>query len=215
MNTTSVTPLQASASLPETWSLESERSVICAALTESRGDIAREIASQLMSTDFYDESHQNIWRCYSSLADAGVAHDVSAVLDTSKKLGLFAGGAQYLLDLLRDDAIATNSDLAVRSSAKRVKDFSILRTFIDTLKTATALAESGTQTHEDVTTYVSDALENIRSANSMRSSGPLHVMHYVAAVAEQVEMRMNGEVPQNIVTSGFSGLDEMIGRAHV
>lgn len=192
------------------WSMESERMVICAALTESRGAVMREIAGQLLSTDFFEDAHQSIWRCRSSLADAGVAHDVTAVLDTAKKLGLFVGGAEYVMELLRDDALGTNSDLAVRAAAKRIKDFSILRTFTGTLETATALAKSGSQTHEDVISYVSDSLENIRSANQLRNSGPLHVMHYVAAVTEQVEMRMSGEEPQNCVTSGFGSIDHLI-----
>lgn len=194
---------------PAAWSLESEKSLIAAALTESRATVMRELSSQVVSTDFFEETHQNIWRCYSSLADAGVANDVAAVLDSAKRLGLFVGGVEYLLGLVRDDTLASSSDLALRASAKRVKDFSILRTFTDTLKTATTLAESGSQGHEEVISYVSDALENIRSMTSVRSTGPLHIMHYVAAATEQTEMRLDGNAPLNAVTSGFHNMDNM------
>ena len=196
-----------------TWSSESERSLICAALTETRSAVMREISNQVISTDFFEDAHQNIWRCRSSLADAGVAHDVPAVLDTAKKLGLFVGGADYLLSLVRDDALGTSSDLALRGAAKRVKDFSILRTFTETLETATTLAKSGTQTHEDVMSFVSDSLENLRSANVLRTSGPMHIMHYVAAVCEQVEMRLSGESPEDTVSMGFDSLDRLTGGA--
>lgn len=210
-NTTSVTKSteRTMAAPPLTFSLESERSVICAGLTESKSEVTREIAAQLLSTDFYEEAHQNIWRVRCSLADAGVAHDVAAVMDTAKKLGLFLGGAEYVVGLATDDALSTASDLALRAASKRIKDFSILRTVIDSLGTAKALAESGSQSHEEVVGYISDFVENIRTTNQMRATGPMHIMHYVAAVAEQVEMRLNGEAPTNCVTWGFGSVDRM------
>jgi replicative DNA helicase len=192
------------------WSIGSERTLLCAALTESRSDVIREIGAQLMATDFYEETHQNLWRCRTSLADAGVAHDMAAVMDSATKLNLFLGGSDYVLGLISDETLKVSSDLALKSAAKRVKDYSILRVFTETLKTATQLSESGTQSHEDLIGFVSDSIENIRSSNSIRGSGPMHIMHYVAAVTEQVEMRLNGEMPQNTVTTGFSELDQLI-----
>ncbi|WP_371436275.1 replicative DNA helicase [Polaromonas sp.] len=192
-------------------SVESEQALIAAALDESRGEVMQEITSALLATDFFEEAHQNIWRCRSSLADAGVAHDVAAVLDTGKKLGLFLGGPEYVMGLLHDDALKTSSDLALRASAKRVKDFSIMRIFTETLATAQGLALSGTQSHEEVISFVSDSIENLRSANATRNSGPMHVMHYVAGVIDQVILRMDGQVPTNTVPFGFSQIDDLTG----
>lgn len=192
-------------------SVESEQALIAAALDESRREVMQEITSMLMATDFFEEAHQNIWRCRSSLADAGVAHDVAAVLDTGRKLGLFLGGPEYVMGLLHDDALKTGSDMALRASAKRVKDFSIMRTFTETLTTAQGLAMSGTQSHEEVIAFVSDSIENLRSANATRSSGPMHVMHYVAGVLDQVLMRMDGQVPTNTVPFGFLKVDDLTG----
>ena len=193
------------------WSLESEKSLICACLLETRGDIVREISAQLMSTDFYEEAHQNIWRCRSSLADAGVAHDVAAVVDSAGRLGLFLGGIEYVMELLHDEVLKTNSDLAIRAASKRVKDFSILRTFTQTLETALALSNTGQSTHEELIDYVGDSIENIRATAETGTTGPMPVMHYVAAVCDQIEMRLGGEEPGNTVTTGFFGLDKLTG----
>lgn len=192
------------------WSLESERGLLCAALNENRADVIREISAHLLATDFYEEVHQNVWRCRSSLADAGVAHDMAAIMDCARKLGLFLGGSDYVLNLAQDETLKVISDLALHASAKRVKDYSGTRAFIETLDTASVLARSGTQTHEELVGYVSDAIENIRSASDTRSSGPVHIMQYVAAVIEQIGMRMDGEAPQNAVTTGFDDVDHMI-----
>lgn len=193
------------------WAIESEQNLISAALTESRAEIVREVSPQLSANDFFDETHQNIWRCRSSLADAGVAHDVAAVIDTAKKLGLFLGGTEYVMGLLHDEALKTTSDLAIRASAKRVKDYSIQRTFMATLLDAQTLAAGGTSTAQDVIAFVADSIENIRNSESFRTSGPMHVMHYVTGVIEGVSMRMDGEEPSTSVTTGFTGLDNRIG----
>lgn len=193
------------------WSLESEKSLLCACLTESRGEIMREISALLMSTDFFDSNHQNIWRCRTSLADAGVAHDVTAILDTANRLGLHLGGAPYVMGLVQDEVLKTNSDLALRAAAKRVKDFSILRSFTDTLSTGIALAQGGQTSHEELLTYVSDSIENIRASSQAGASGPMPVMHFVAAVCDQIEMRLEGKEPENAVTTGFASVDQHIG----
>jgi replicative DNA helicase len=192
------------------WSIGSERALLCGALTEKRSDVIREIGAQLMASDFYEETHQNLWRCRTSLADAGVAHDMASVMDCATKLNLFLGGTDYVLGLVNDEALKVSSDLALKSAAKRVKDYSILRTFTETLKTATQLSESGTQSHEEVMGFVGDSIENIKSSSLVRSSGPMHIMHYVAAATEQVEMRLNGEAPANTVTTGFAGIDHLL-----
>lgn len=192
------------------WSLASERLLICAALSESRADIIREISNQLVATDFFEESHINIWHCRSSLADAGVAHDLASVVDTAKKLGLFIGGADYVLGLMRDPTLQVSSDLTLKSAAKRVKDFAARRSLLDALQAAVQMGGDDTQSHETIMGFVSDTLENIKQQDMVRRTGPVHVMHAVAAVTEQIEMRLNGEVPQNITTTGSDALDRLI-----
>lgn len=170
-----------------------------------------EVDSMLMPTDFFEEVHQNIWRCRSALYNAGVPHDVAAVLDSGKKLGLNLGGAEYVMGLLHDDALKTMSQMSLSASARRVKDFSNMRCFTETLATAQTLALSGTQGIEDVLTFVADSIENIRSANVSRNSGPTQMVHYVSGVLEQVVMRLDGQEPTNTVPFGFSRIDDITG----
>lgn len=189
-------------------SLESEKRVLCAALTESRSNDMREISAQLLPTDFSDEAHQTIWRCRTSLADAGAAHDVTAVLDSARRLNLFFGGTEYVMGLATDDALATSSQLALRAAAKRIKDFSILRSLRESLQSSLALIDSGSESHESVTSYVSDSLENIRATNMLRSCGPMHVMHFVDQAIERVEQRLDGGPSISSVSTGFAGVDK-------
>lgn len=192
-------------------SIESEQALIAACLDSARDDVMHKIDSMLMPTDFFEEAHQNIWRVRSSLASAGVPHDVVAVLDAGKKMGLFLGGPEYVMGLLHDDALKTMSPLSLSASACRIKDFSQLRAFTDTLATAQSLALGGTQSVDEILTYVADSIQNIRSSNASRNAGPMAIMQYVAGVLDQVVMRLEGEEPTNTVMFGFSSLDEKTG----
>lgn len=194
----------------QNFSLESEKVVISAALNELRADVMREVGLQILASDFHEEAHQNLWRCHTTLVDAGAAHDVTAVMDSARKLSLFFGGVEYVVGLATDDALATSSEMAIRAAARRIKDYSISRQLQDSLSTALQLIESGTESHEGVANYVSDTLENIRAMNTLRASGPTHVMDYVSSAIEQVEQLLDGKAPTSSVSTGYKSIDQMI-----
>ena len=196
--------------MPGLFSLESERAILCAALDESRANIVREIATQISANDFYEEAHQNIWNCWSSLMDAGVAHDVASIAASARRLAVFVGGPDYLLSLAKDEILRTSSDLALQAASRRIKDLSLTRYLTSTLQSTVSLAMSGQSSLEDLTTLVNDGLEFVRSAATLRSNGPVHIAHYVSAVTEQIDMRSSGQEPTNTVTSGNEELDRLI-----
>lgn len=171
----------------------------------------RLIASSLAATDFFHQAHQNIWQVRSSLSDAGVPCDVTAVIDAAKKFQLDLGGTEYVMGLLQDDVLKTTSEVALQASAKRIKEFSVRRTFRETLVSALSLTDGGTQSCEDVMTFVDDSIQNVKSGMAANSAGPKHVMHFVSAVIDQVAMRMDGEAPNDSVMTGFQGLDRITG----
>lgn len=204
-NKSSETPVSAN------WSRESEELLLVAALDESRAGVIQLIAAQLLHSDFFEPAHQNLWQCRGVLADAGVAHDLSAIMDSAKRLNLFVGGAEYVVGLRTNDAMRTASDLALNGAAKRVKDYSILRTVQETLQTSNDAAIAGTQPYEEIMEFVEDSFSGIRKKNDARARGAQHVMHYVSGVIEQVEMRMSGSKPDNVVGTGFGRLDMLTG----
>ncbi len=208
---TTATPLILNQTDSVNKSLESEQALIAACLDSSRSEMMFEIESLLTASDFSEPAHQNIWRCRTSLSDAGVPHDVAAVLDAGKKLGLDLGGVEYVMKLLHDDALKTMSALSLSASARRVKDFASMRSFAETMLEAQSRTMSGAYNYEEVMSYVSDSIENLRASNAARSSGPAPLMQYVAAVLDQVAMRMDGEEPTNTVPFGFERLDNITG----
>ncbi|MBQ0916906.1 replicative DNA helicase [Hydrogenophaga aromaticivorans] len=192
------------------FSPESERSILVAALNEKRGELCRELMLQLGADDFYEEAHRNIWRCRSSLENAGVAHDISAVLDSARRMGLFVGGGpDFILKLVRDEALSAASDLSIRAAAARVKELSTLRQLTSALQSTLHLAQSGMHSCDEIVVMASDAVELARSSGNSKSQGPMHVMHYVASLTEQLVQRMEGSAPENVVPTGFAGLDDL------
>lgn len=192
-------------------SIESEKGLISAAFDPEREGILREISSQLGADDFSEPAHQHLWRIRMQLADAGVPHDVTAVLDAARRLQLEVGGADYVISLRRDEVLGTIGDLSLTAAAKRVKDLSLLRSFMATLQTALDIGKTGSRSHEEVLGYVADAIESARSDSAIKSSGPSHVMNFVALVAEQVQMRIEGQAPENVTSTGLAGLDRLTG----
>jgi replicative DNA helicase len=192
-------------------SIESEKGLISAAFDPAREGIIKEIAGQLGADDFSEPAHQHLWRIRMQLADGGVPHDVTAVLDAARRLQLEIGGADYVLSLRRDEVLGTIGDLSLTAAAKRVKDLSLLRSFMGTLQTALDLGKTGARSHEEVLGYVADAIESARSDSAIKSTGPSHVMNFVALVAEQVQMRIEGRAPDNVTSTGLAGLDRLTG----
>lgn len=202
-------PLGATASPPMS-SIDSERQILCAALDEKRSELIRELSASISADDFCDEAHQNTWRIRCALEDAGVAHDLTSIIASANRSNSFVGGPDYLVDLVTQDWIRASSDVAIRASAKRVRDLSILRGLTKTMESAIALAYSGAQSTDDIVEMVGDTIESIRSAGQTRATSAMHIHHYVGAALEQIEMKAEGAQPENIVTTGFSGLDRLI-----
>ena len=203
-------PSPDAAASPLIASPESERLVLSAALREARSDLAREIIALLASDDFAEEAHRNLWQCRQNLEDAGSAAHAAAVVDMARRLGLNINGPDYLIGLLRDDVLSVASDAAVREAAQRVKELAVRRQLIEQLHSALTMAHSGMGKVEDLVTMIADAAESARAQASTKSSGPQHVSHFVAAATEQLERRLDGVQPENVVPSGFDNLDRLI-----
>lgn len=207
MSTNPSTQTQAS---PPISSLDSERQILCAALTEGRNDLIREIAALIHADHFVDETHQNIWRIRTSLEDAGVAHDLTSILTSAQRSATFIGGADYLVSLVNTDWLAVSSDTAIRAAAKRVRDLATLRDFTKTMESAISLAYAGLQSPDEIVDMVGDNIESIRSASQTRSTSAMKIEHYIGAALEQIDIRANGAKPENLVTTGFAGLDRLM-----
>jgi replicative DNA helicase len=193
-------------------SIESEKSLVRASLDPARQGIIRDLCNKIGATDFAAPAHQHLWRIRIQLADAGVPHDVTAVLYAARKMMIadVATISDYALSLLADEVLGSIGDLGLAAAAKRVKDLSQLRTLIATLSTAHELGRSGTRSHEELLDYVADAVESARRECAINSSGPEHVMNFVAAVTEQVHKRLEGNAPDHVTSTGLPSLDRLL-----
>ena len=209
MSRTNTTPEAPATSTPIS-SLDSERQILCAALTEGRSELIREICTSLVADHFAEETHQNIWRIRTALEDAGVSHDITSISTSAQRSGTFIGGTDYLVSLVNTDWLSVASDTAVRAAAKRVRDLAVLRDLTKTMESAISLAYSGLQAPDEIIDMVGDSIESIKSASQTRATSAMRIEHYVGAVLEQIDMKANGATPENIVTSGFAGLDALI-----
>lgn len=198
------------ASAPPISSLDSERQILCAALVEGRSELIREISAMITADHFAEETHQNIWRIRTSLEDAGVAHDLASISVSAQRSGTFIGGTDYLVSLIQTEWLAVASDAAIRAAAKRVRDLAVLRDLTKTMESAISLAYSGLQSPDEIVSMVGDSIESIRSASQTRATSAMRIEHYVGAVLEQIDLRANGATPENLVTTGFHGLDALV-----
>lgn len=195
---------------PPISSLDSERQLLCAALTPGRETLVTELASVLSPDDFCDEAHQNIWRLRTALDDAGVSHDLHSIAASARRSNAFIGGADYLVRLVNTDWLLAASDDAIRAAAKRVHDLAVLRAFTATMESAVALAYTGQGDTQSIVSMVADTAESIRNAANTRAVTAIPIEHYVSAALEQIDQRANGAQPDNVTPTRFEGLNRII-----
>lgn len=190
--------------------MESERLIIGVMMNCERSSVHLALMSLLSSEDFFVEQHQAVWRIIGSMREAGIDADPIAVADNANARKEFIGGAQYIVDAVKDPVSRMCSDEAVEAAAARVKGFSLSRKLMRALTMASVLGSSG-QPFDQVASYVEDEIANLKRLATSSRSGPKQATFYYDAVLARVIAKQDGEVVAKGVSTGFPELDEILG----
>lgn len=218
MTTATASPPSAAAAIPQAaaaamtpvsmFSDASEKIVLANAFREDRGPLINRLMALLAAEDFYLEQHRSLWSSMRALADSGKPHDVAAVLDYCNARQVFVGGVEYLAQLHDDPLAATASEQAVDAAAKRIKEWSTKRRFMEVCRQGMALCASASEPDE-IMGAVEDDLRNLRMLSKSASTGPQHISTAVLKVLDSVQRQMDGE-PILACSTGFDELDALI-----
>jgi len=189
----------------------SERTVLSTLLQDDRKGLASQIGSVLSAADFGEEVHANLFRLWQTLNQVGQAHDLAALIDASLSHNLFTGGEDYLINLATNATYQTASDEAVQAAATRIKELSGIRTLLASTKLIAERAATGQASLEVLTSMLEDSAGNARTSAKSSRSGPEHISGYIAVVLEEVERRLDGQVVESAVTTGFHRLNALLG----
>lgn len=190
------------------YSEPSERIVLANAFREDRGPLINRMMSLLSAEDFYLEQHRTLWGCLRTLSDSSLPHDVTAVLDYCNARQLFVGGVEYLAALQDDALAAAAGEQAVDAAAKRIKDWSTKRRFMEVCRQGMALCSTPGEPDE-IMGAVEDDLRNLRMLSKSASTGPQHISTSVLKVLDTIQRQLDGE-PILAISTGFDELDGLI-----
>ena len=201
---------QQKAAEAQLYSIESEKLIISVALDESRKQFVSGLIPRVSAEDFYYESNSTLWRCISTLSDHGFSHDVTSVIDYTRKHGQFIGGTEYILDLADDPIAKVTSDEAINKAVRRIKELATQRQLEAVLTQALKLVKQPGQSAGEILALVEDDILNLRKTTESSRTGPTHISEGVAMVLERLERQMDGERIGTGITTGSAGLDGMI-----
>lgn len=183
--------------------IEAEMTVLGGILLENRSlDSAYEIG--LQPEDFYQESHQRIYRAILDLASRSQPADVVTLRNALMNAGILekVGGAQYIAELVASEYSAVN----VPAYAQIVKEKSVERKIISVCSEQATKAYSGVEDHhmfrEETEKKILEATSE-RKLSSFSSLG--ETMHELYNHLQEVAARKTQIIG---VPSGFIDLDK-------
>lgn len=193
------------------YSVESERLLLSAAFDPQRRQFMSSLLPKHAPEDFYLEQHAALWRSILTLHDNGIDHNPIAVLDHTRKFGLFAGGTEYVMDLADDLLAQAASEQAIKDASKRIKELALARKLEQVFAQGLRLCRQAGQSPDQVLALIEDDLLNLRRSSESGRSGPVHIREGVAMLLERIERQSNGEEITMGVTTGSTALDQLIG----
>jgi replicative DNA helicase len=192
-----------------TYSVESERLLLSTCLKSDRRALLGQLLGLVSRDDFSIEQHSHMWHSVASLNEAGSAHDITALLDYTRKASIFIGGLEYVAGLMDDPLALTASDEAILDAAKRVKNYATLRRLRDLMRQGGIMCEQGTHDVDTIISYVEDELMNLRKLGESSRSGPVHLRDTLMVAMDHMQNQMDGKVVP-AVTTGYENLDGLI-----
>ncbi|MGI9506148.1 MAG: replicative DNA helicase [Geminicoccaceae bacterium] len=142
---------------PEFFSTAAEQSVIGALMLDP--DSYHQVQGVVVPSDFYQASHQLIYRAAATVCERGEHPDAITLASELRGQGMLepAGEVDYLLAIFRGTASAYNA----RAYAVIVRDFAQRRALIAVLREATTSARHGVEHAPDLLADVARKVESI------------------------------------------------------
>ena len=188
--------------------LEAELGVLGSILLKP--DVCDEISSVLREEDFFDETHQLLFRHMLEMHSAGKRIDVTLLVDHLKKAGDFdkIGGAAFLA---RVSQVVLNAAHA-KYYANIVREKSVYRAVINA---STEILAAGYQESQDSKDFLNFAEQRIFSVMNDRAvSNVASINEVLIEAMERIDQRIRGTLTTNAVETGFVDLDTLTGGLH-
>lgn len=192
------------------YSHESERLLIGVMLNTSRAEIHQKILAAVSFEDFFVEQHQVAWRLIEQMRENGIESDPTSLIDHAKQQRSFVGGPLYIMEAVQDPVIRMASEDAVMSAANRIKEYSLIRRLMRSISLTSSLISSG-QAFDQAASFLEDEITNIRSLAKTSRAGVRHASHFYDAMVAKLMAKMDGEVVDPGISTGFSSLDRVLG----
>ena len=180
-----------------------ERSLLGAMLISK--DKCIDILNKAVEDDFYENSHQTIFKAMSDINDAGSVVDVTTVTSYLMDHNLLekVGGVDYLLQLSESIPTVSHSDHYL----KMLHNKATLRKII---RETTRIAEAAFDDVEDVDAFIDDTEKAILNVTQERNAGEFRdIRGVIRSVTDRLNLLQKVEGNISGVKSGFRDLDKI------
>lgn len=180
-----------------------ERSLLGAMLISK--DKCIDILNKTVEEDFYEDSHQTIFKAMAALNDAGTAVDVTTVTSYLLDHGLLekSGGVDYLLRLSESVPTVSHSDHYL----KILHNKATLRKII---RETTRIAEEAYGDVDNIDEFIDDTEKTILKVTQERSAGEFRdIRGVIRSVTDRLNLLQKIDGNISGVKSGFRDLDKI------
>lgn len=185
--------------------IESERGLLGAIITDTKGECVGEVLNIVKAVDFYSEANGMIFNAVMSVHDQNIIPDMITVREELLKKNAFdkAGGIDYFMKLAELPVFSANASYY----ARLVKDKSVLRSAVRILGT---LKDNAHTTHdaEDYIKELEEGLFNLLEETDI--SAPKKVSDIIGNVVDE----LCSDTETSGVSTGYYELDDMLGCLH-
>ncbi len=183
---------------------EAEQTVLGSILIEPEAIL--KVIDILVPADFYNPSHEEIYKAIFELYEKHQPVDVMTVGNRLKENGMLkdVGGSTYLADLVNRVTTASN----VAHYAQIVREKKVLR---DLIRTSAEITEDAFGQTDDVEELLDQIEQKILSiAQKSLTQNFVHIKDELKTAYERIETLSQGKGVLRGITTGFSDLDHML-----
>ncbi len=184
-------------------SIEAEQAVLGAALSNQRA--LNTITESLNESDFYDPTHQLVFRSIIDLESRNRPVDIISVTDTLSKSNALQtiGGQHTLIDLVDRYASVANLEYHI----KTLKDYSLLRSLIDASR---KIIDMAMKREDDTDKILNDADSLMFNIITKRETSEYHrLSEYIRRALELIKQREASGNALTGIPTGYSDIDEL------
>jgi replicative DNA helicase len=173
-------------------------------------EVCDEVALVLRADDFFDDANRRLFKRMQDMHDAGGKIDVTLLVDRLKSSNEFetVGGVAYLYKVSQSVPNAAHA----RYYAGIVREKSTLRSLI---QASSEILRTAYDDPREAKLLLSEAEQKIFSIMDARGSSSISTIRDILHKAmDRLDARMKGEHTGDVVETGFTDLDALMGGLH-